>query len=113
MQDVSRSLAVIGRRIVVVLSVFLQRERENPVKKTRLDAALKCPTHVLPLIPINRRRLITNLNEMIELVEQLLTRRVDFRVSVTHRLVERLVSSNCRLEVLGVRGVWYGGFDSC
>lgn len=67
------------------------------------DAGGAClNTHVLALVAINGCWLVADLYEMIQLVKQLFTRRVNFRVGMTHRFVERLVRSYRRLEVLSV-----------
>lgn len=66
----SGTLAVVSSRIVV-FAVFL---KNNNFMISEIDFFVSKKTHILPLISVDRRRLVANLDEMIELVEELFTR---------------------------------------
>lgn len=104
MQDVSCALAVVSCR-VVVLPVLLKTLRN--LHKINQSIVWVQATYIFSLVAIDRGRLVANLHEMIKLVKKLFTRRVDFSVSVTHRFVKRLMSSDRCLEVFSIRWIWY------
>lgn len=102
-QHVGGAFAVVGSRVVIVLSVLLKRDKSLIIEKKSFIAGVAClSTHVLALVAINGCWLVADLNEMIQLVQQLFTRRVNFRVGMTHRFVERLMRSYRRLEILSI-----------